>query len=212
MMLQLKILWRSCDCNTFNINSFIMMIILIAVLGFISCLAAENVNNFESMLANIKLMQANGRYFSYEDMINFAETCISNQISVQDLKLMAPVKHSGRYLADDNSFHCASFKAVNSANATASDLPDCLISNVLPGTTVQISDCSSSCFGDQYLRLFEYNTDIELLSNDDGMQNIENVNLIIIYHVIIKASVKHLRNYVQAYSTQILTQQVNHYY
>ena len=130
MMLQLKILWRSCDCNTFNINSFIMMIILIAVLGFISCLAAENVNNFESMLANIKLMQANGRYFSYEDMINFAETCISNQISAQDLKLMAPVKHSGRYLADDNSFHCASFKAVNSANATASDLPDCLISNV----------------------------------------------------------------------------------
>lgn len=107
-------------------------------------------------------MQADGHIFSVDDMIHFATACISNQISVKELL------QTSRLLTDDSSFHCAAYSTVNTANATASNLPECQIPDILPGTTILISDCSSSCVGDQYLRLYDYDANTEISFNDDG--------------------------------------------
>lgn len=66
-----------------------------------------------------------------------------------------------------NSFFCDEYSASNT-NSTLQNSVVCIIPNVIPGTILQISDCSkNSCKGDQYIRLFDDN-DREVESNDDG--------------------------------------------
>lgn len=126
-------------------------------------------SKYQKLLAKMKRMEDNGQQFTVDDILNFAKTCIIDHASSEaiDAEYMSGINR-GRNLLDVWSFQCTPYTAGNSANATAANLPECLISNVLPGTTVLISDCSSNCVGDQYLRLYDYDTNIELLSNDDG--------------------------------------------
>ena len=140
--------------------------VLIAVLNFID---VEANIHYQQLLKKMKTMDANGKQFSLEDLINFAAICIAENVSAEVITadVMSDI-NAGRNLLDVPSIFCTPYSVVNTANATALNLPECLISNVEPGTTVSISDCSSTCVGDQYLRLFDYDSNVELSANDDG--------------------------------------------
>lgn len=148
-----------------------MKLILFLVITTVCVIGFEANMRYRQLLLKMKTMEANGQKFILDDLISFARVCIEDQTSSEVVKAeyqyMRDI-NNGRNLLDLSSFHCEPFSAVNSANATAPNLPQCVIPDVFPGTTLIISDCSSNCIGDQYLRLYEYETDVELVSNDDG--------------------------------------------
>lgn len=141
---------------------FCLLITVIAVCSHAS-------SNCQHNLARMKKNEGKGQLYSFHELLDFASVCINEKISTETFDMARKMDvNQARSLLDTSSFHCASYSAALSANATATNLPECIIPHVLPGTTVLISDCSSDCVGDQYLRLFDYETNVQLLSNDDG--------------------------------------------
>lgn len=141
-----------------------LLLSLVTIAIYYYCITADN--HYESILTKLIIKNAKGLKFSLEDMVECAKSCITNHIPPEEIE--SAFLLGGRKLSEMSGFHCSNYVAVNTANATAADLPVCQIPNVLPGTTLFISDCSSTCIGDQYLRLFDNATDVELLNNDDG--------------------------------------------
>lgn len=146
------------------------LLLVVVIIIFIASEADINTQKYQSLFAKMKIEETKGRKFSMDDLMTFAKLCISAQVSsdVIDADYKSDMITGGRNLLVDNSFHCLPYSVVNTANATLADLSECLISDVLPGTTLLISDCSSNCIGDQFLRLYDSDTNIELMSNDDG--------------------------------------------
>lgn len=72
-----------------------------------------------------------------------------------------------------SSFKCPVYSASATSNAThgtvSCNFDDFIPEGIPSGTVIMISDCSSTCHGDQYIRLF--NGGIEVLRNDDGKCN-----------------------------------------
>lgn len=66
----------------------------------------------------------------------------------------------------DIKLRCDPYNLDHTNNAI-SNYATCSIPNVCPGTTLQVSDCSSSCKGDQFIRLHD-SQGIEVMFNDDG--------------------------------------------
>lgn len=112
-------------------------------------------------------MKAKGGSYSFDEIVAFTRNCISKQISTEDID-SAEESTLNRMLLDQSSFHCPPYSSSNSGNATSPASPICSILDVLPGTTIAISDCSSTCVGDQYLRLYDSDSNVEVQSNDDG--------------------------------------------
>ena len=121
------------------------------------------------LMAKLMAKEDNGQMLSFGEVLSFVKTCLQDHVSAEiiDSEYMS-ITNKRRNLLDVSSFHCLPYSTAHSSNASTAHLPQCLISNVLPGTTLLISDCSSSCVGDQYLRLYDTETNTELLSNDDG--------------------------------------------
>lgn len=125
---------------------------------------------FELFLANLRYLEAKGERFSVDDFLEFAKACVSSEVSVAAIDSELKISQHSRKILDEPSFHCLPYSSVNSSSATAQSTSSCLIPSVSPGVTIKISDCSSSCVGDQYLRLIDSKNN-QLASNDDGNQS-----------------------------------------
>lgn len=146
-------------------NSLLLITAIIIPLSFV---VASGQNTFDLILESVK---KNDDSYSLMDILTFTKVCMSQQIQTKFIEEELFKEVNGdRKLLDVTSFHCLPYSAVNSNSASTSS-PVCNIANVPPGTTIQINDCSSTCMGDQYLRLYESSTQIEVTSNDDGLSN-----------------------------------------
>lgn len=91
-------------------------------------------------------------------------------VSVLLISIIISVSATGNNIIYDSLF-CDRYSASTTSNAISGNLQYCdfdkLIPNgIPPGTIVRISDCSRSCVGDQFIRL--YLDGAEVAANNDG--------------------------------------------